>query len=116
MATRTRSDVGRDTDEAPDYSAEELGERVAGLHDESKWGVLTTEFWMAVVVGAAVLIATAISDSLQDTRGWLLVTILAASYIVSRGIAKAGVGHLPVGAIRAALRVSGARGTAGSPR
>jgi hypothetical protein len=106
MATRTE-DVTRRRPvpgEGPDYALEEVGEKVAGLHDESKWGVLTTEFWTMVVVAAAVLIATAISDTLQDTRGWLLITILAAAYIVSRGVAKAGVSHLPVGAIRAALR------------
>jgi hypothetical protein len=92
------------TGEGPDYALEEVGEKLTGLHDETKWAVLTTEFWTMIVVAAAVLIATAVSDTLQDTRGWLLITILGAAYIVSRGIAKAGVGHLPVGAIRAALR------------
>ena len=106
MATRSE-DVSRRrpaTGDGPDYALEEVGEKVAGMHDESKWGVLTTEFWTMLLVAAAVLIATAVSDTLQDTRGWLLVTVLAAAYIVSRGIAKAGVGHVPVGALRAALR------------
>jgi hypothetical protein len=48
----------------------------------------------------AILIATAVSDSLNDTRGWLFVTIVATGYIVSRGLAKAGVGHFPIGASR----------------
>jgi len=82
------------------YEGEALGERTSGLHDESKWALLTTEFWAMVLVIVAILIATAVSDSLNDTRGWLLVTIVATGYIVSRGLAKAGVGHLPVGASR----------------
>jgi hypothetical protein len=105
MATRS-ADVGRRpaTGEGPDYALEEVGEKLTGLHDETKWAILTTEFWTMIVMVAGVLIATAVSDTLQDTRAWLLITILGAAYIVSRGIAKAGVGHLPVGALRAALR------------
>jgi hypothetical protein len=72
------------------YEGEALGERTTGLHDESKWALLTTEFWAMVLVIVAVLIAMAVSDSLNDRRGWLLVTIVATGYIVSRGIAKAG--------------------------
>lgn len=82
------------------YEGEALGDRTTGLHDESKWALLTTEFWAMALVIVAILIATAVSDSLNDTRGWLLVTIIATGYIVSRGLAKAGVGHLPVGASR----------------
>ena len=81
MATRT---------EQPGYRMEEMGDRLAGDHDETKWALLTTEFWAMVALIAAVLIAAAVSDSLQDTRAWLLVTIIGAAYIVSRGIAKAG--------------------------
>jgi hypothetical protein len=101
MATRSaRAGVG----DGPDYAVEEAGERISGLHDETKWSVLTTEFWAMVLVIAAILIATAVSDTLNDTRGWLLVTIVTTGYIVSRGIAKAGVGHLPVGAFRTRRR------------
>jgi hypothetical protein len=82
------------------YEGEALAERTTGLHDESKWALLTTEFWAMVLVIVAILIATAVSDSLNDTRGWLLVTIIATGYIVSRGLAKAGVGHFPIGASR----------------
>jgi uncharacterized membrane protein AbrB (regulator of aidB expression) len=101
MATRSaRADVG----DGPDYAVEEAGERISGLHDETKWSVLTTEFWVMVGAVAAVLIATAASDALDAPRGWLLATIVATGYIVSRGIAKAGVGHLPVGALRGRRR------------
>jgi hypothetical protein len=44
---------------------------------------------MGGVIGA-ILIAAAVSDSLGDVRAWTLVTVVAAAYIVSRGLAKAG--------------------------
>jgi hypothetical protein len=39
---------------------------------------------------AAILIASAVSDSLDDVRAWTLVAGVAAAYIISRGLAKAG--------------------------
>jgi hypothetical protein len=42
---------------------------------------------------AAILIATAVSDSLGDVRAWTLVAGVAAAYIISRGLAKAGSGY-----------------------
>jgi uncharacterized membrane protein AbrB (regulator of aidB expression) len=74
----------------PGYRAEELGERATGPHDETKWAPLTTEFWAMVILIVAILIAAAVSDSLGDRRAWLLVTVIGAAYIVSRGLAKAG--------------------------
>jgi len=41
----------------------------------------------------AVLIAAAVSDSLDDVRAWTLVTVIGAAYIVSRGLAKSGTDH-----------------------
>jgi hypothetical protein len=85
MATRT---------EQPGYQMERLGDRLAGEHDETKWAPLTTEFWAMVVLIGAVLIAAAVSDSLNDIRAWTLVTVVGAAYIVSRGIAKAGTDRI----------------------
>ena len=87
MATTgaTRDDVG--------YKAEAVGERATGAHDETKWAPLTTEFWAAIVLEAAILIAAAVSDSLDDVRAWTLVAIVGTGYILSRGIAKAGTDH-----------------------
>jgi Ca2+/H+ antiporter len=95
MATRT-DDVG--------HRAEVMAERATGTHDETKWSVLTTEFWAMVVLIVAVLIAAAVSDSLDDVRAWTLVTVVGTGYIVSRGIAKAGTDHWPAGATRARRR------------
>ena len=74
--------------------AEAIGERMTGTHDETKWAPLTTEFWAMVALIVVILIATAISDSLNDVRAWTLVTIIGTGYILSRGIAKAGVDRL----------------------
>lgn len=87
MATHeaTERDLGR--------RVEGAGDRIAGRHDESKWALLTTEFWAMVVVIVATLIAAAVADNLDSPRAWLIVGIVATGYIVSRGLAKAGVGH-----------------------
>jgi len=73
--------------------AEDVAERAIARQDETKWGPLTTEFWVMAVLAIVILIAAAISDSLNDVRAWTLVAGLGAAYILSRGIAKAGTGH-----------------------
>lgn len=80
---------------APGARMEQTGERVAGAHDETKWALLTTEFWAMLGLIIAILIAAAISDSLNDIRAWTLVSIIGAAYIVSRGLAKGGTDHAP---------------------
>jgi Ca2+/H+ antiporter len=85
----TRDDLG--------YKAEAVGERATGAHDETKWALLTTEFWAMVALIVVILIASAISDSLNDVRAWTLVAVIGTGYIVSRGVAKAGTGHLRAG-------------------
>lgn len=86
MATRQATrDVG--------FQAEAMAERATGRHDETKWAPLTTEFWAMVGVIAATLIAAAVADNFDAPRAWLIVGIVATGYIVSRGIAKAGVDH-----------------------
>jgi Ca2+/H+ antiporter len=96
MAARdvTREDIG--------FKAEAMAERTTGAHDETKWALLTTEFWAMVGLIVVILIATAISDSLNDVRAWTLVAIIGTGYIISRGLAKAGTDHS--GSVRARRR------------
>jgi hypothetical protein len=61
--------------------------------DETKLSLMTTEFWAMVGVIAAILIASAVSDTLGDVRAWTLVAAVAIGYMISRGIAKAGTAH-----------------------
>jgi hypothetical protein len=83
----TENDVGA--------RAERLADRTTGVHDETKWAPLTTEFWAMVVLVAGILIAAASTDTLDARRAWLYVAIVGAGYIVSRGLAKAGSYHDP---------------------
>ena len=62
--------------------------------DETKVSFKTTEFWAMAGVIAAILIASAVSDSLGDVRAWTLVAAVAIGYMVSRGLAKSGTKHV----------------------
>ena len=58
--------------------------------DETKSSLKTTEFWAMVGIIAAILIASAVSDSLGDVRAWTLVAAVGIGYMISRGLAKSG--------------------------
>jgi hypothetical protein len=69
------------------------------LATETKQAFKTTEFWAMVVIVASILIASWVvddgggggeGDAFPAARAWLYVAIVAAAYIVSRGLAKAG--------------------------
>ena len=62
--------------------------------DETKASFKSTEFWAMVLVIAAILVATWVSDSLNDVRAWTLVAAVAIGYMLSRGLAKAGSTYL----------------------
>jgi len=64
------------------------------LPDETKLSLKTTEFWAMAGVIVAILAAAAYSDSLGDVRAWTLVAGVAAAYIISRGLAKAGSSYV----------------------
>ena len=57
---------------------------------ETKPFFMTSEFLGAAAMIAAVLVAAAIDDALDAPRAWLYAVIVAAAYIVSRGLAKSG--------------------------
>ena len=67
--------------------------RVARDVDETKLSLKTTEFWAMVGLIAAILIASAVSDSLDDVRAWTLVAAVGIGYMLSRGLAKSGTKH-----------------------
>lgn len=81
----TTSEVGR--------RAERAGDRMMGTHDETRWGVLTGEFWTTLVAIIATLIAAAVADNFDAPRAWWIVAVIASAYIVSRGLAKSGTPH-----------------------
>ena len=83
---RPRSDTSLRT---PAYGQDEAKRSF----EETKLSFKTTEFWAVAGVIVAILAAAAYSDSLGDVRAWTLVAGVAAAYIISRGLAKAGSRH-----------------------
>ena len=81
MAAREMSEGRRSEPEG--YRAEELGERVTGLHDETKWSLLTTEFWAMALVIVAILIASAVSDTADAIRMATITSTIAQNSVVS---------------------------------
>ena len=61
---------------------------------ETKSAFRTTEFLTLILAAAGILIAAAQADNFEAPRAWLLVAIVASAYMISRGIAKAGKGHM----------------------
>jgi hypothetical protein len=57
---------------------------------EARRGFMTTEFWLSLVIAAAVVIAGYADDSLAVEQAWALATGVVAAYVLSRGFAKAG--------------------------
>lgn len=64
-----------------------------GRFSEAKNGFKTSEFYAMLALVIAVLVATYVNDndSLGHQEGWLYASIIAAAYIISRGLAKLGV-------------------------
>jgi hypothetical protein len=66
--------------------------------DETKSAFKTTEFYAWLVVSIAILIASAVVDNADEghtgfgaDQAWFYVALVTVAYILSRGIAKAGV-------------------------
>ncbi|MFB2582783.1 hypothetical protein ACEXQD_16170 [Herbiconiux sp. P15] len=66
---------------------------------ETKSAFKTSEFYIWLIISAAILIAAAVTDNGDDGQGfgaataWQYVAVVTAAYIISRGIAKAGTGN-----------------------
>ena len=78
------------TDTAAVRSRGTSSSRTRANFDETKASLKTTEFFAMVGIIVAILIATAVSDSLNDVRAWTLVAAVAIGYMISRGLAKSG--------------------------
>jgi hypothetical protein len=74
-------------------TARDTGRRTARTtFTESKLGVKTSEFYMMLIFVAGVIIAAYADadDALSREDGWRFGALVAAAYIVSRGLAKLG--------------------------
>ena len=57
---------------------------------EARPGIITSEFWLTLLMTAVVIIFGYISDTFDNDLAWALGAGIVASYVLSRGIAKAG--------------------------
>jgi hypothetical protein len=83
---------------APGYEARSGADRYRGedvrtrrAFTETKAFYKTSEFmvWAFTVIGVLVVTYMDDSASLSNWHGWLLISVLSAAYMLSRGIAKA---------------------------
>ena len=86
------TDVTRDTSRTNAIRA-----RIAERNHETKASFKTSEFWAMVVLVVTILISAALinggdngTDEFIAKQAWLYVSILAAGYFISRGLAKSG--------------------------
>jgi hypothetical protein len=88
MATATPGYETRSASDGRSYASE----RTRRTFTETKAFYKTSEFLVWLVSIAGVLVVTYMNDSasLSNWHGWLLVSVLSAAYMLSRGIAKAG--------------------------
>lgn len=69
---------------------------VRRIATETKGALKTTEFWVFLLISAAILIASAVVDNGDDGQGfgadhaWMYVAFVTVGYMISRGLAKAG--------------------------
>ena len=79
---------------------------VRRLSTETKQAFKTTEFWAMVAVIVGILIAAAAikggdtggTDEFIARQAWLYVAIVAAAYVIGRGLAKSGA-YEPYGVV-----------------
>jgi len=91
------------------HSVPRRAERTSALRrytTETKAAFKTTEFWAMVGVIVAILVSAAAikggdtggTDEFIARQAWLYVAIVAAAYLLSRGLAKSG-SHEPYGVV-----------------
>jgi hypothetical protein len=57
---------------------------------EARPGIMTTEFWLSLIMTATVIVAGYVSDAFNVDTAWALGAGIIAAYALSRGFAKAG--------------------------
>jgi hypothetical protein len=57
---------------------------------EARPGIITSEFWLTLIMTAVVIVFGYVSDTFDNDLAWALGAGIVAAYVLSRGIAKAG--------------------------
>ena len=91
MATTGVSATGRESTARSDRDRDRNRIKLF-TRTEARRAWLTTEFWMAIAMAAAVIIAAYKNDgrNIGIDQAWALGSGIVAFYLLSRGIAKAG--------------------------
>ena len=91
MTTATPGYEARSESDGRGFTAD----RTRQAFTETKAFYKTSEFLVWLVSIAGVLVVTYLDDSasLSNWHGWLLISVLSAAYMLSRGIAKSGSGE-----------------------
>jgi len=103
MTTSSGTDTGyreesyRGRGDGHRYSRGGRGEKGIFISTEARPGFITTEFWLTVIGVIALGILAYASDALGVRWGMGFATAVLVSYVVSRGIAKAGSGETAAG-------------------
>jgi hypothetical protein len=84
----TQSTQSRSSDSTGAARARRRG-FVAGS-TEARPGIMTTEFWLSLIMTATVIVAGYVSDAFNVDTAWALGAGIIAAYALSRGLAKAG--------------------------
>lgn len=92
MAATGATSTGRGPAEARATRPDDRARMRLVTRTESRRAWLTTEFWIAIAMAAAVIIAAYKNDgrNLGIDQAWALGSGIVAFYLLSRGIAKAG--------------------------
>jgi hypothetical protein len=84
-------------DRATAHQATQRHSALRRLTTETKQAFKTTEFWAMVAVIVGILVSAALikggdngTDEFIARNAWLYVSIVAAGYMISRGLAKSG--------------------------
>jgi hypothetical protein len=88
MAQTTTATTTPRTDNRQSVRPERRG-FVAGS-TEARPGVMTTEFWLSIIMAVTVIVAGYASDAFDVDLAWALGAGIIAAYALSRGLAKAG--------------------------
>src|SRR5215211_2633864 len=79
-----------DRDRGANWDRGPRRERGFFISTEARHGFVTTEFWLALLGIATLIILAFAVDEVGDRFGVACATVVLAAYVLSRGIAKAG--------------------------
>jgi hypothetical protein len=94
MSTSGETDLGGRSEGWSDRNGDRDDDREVKVYErtEARRSPATSEFWIYIVITAALLFFTYLDtgDSLSREDGWRYAAAITIAYLLSRGLAKAG--------------------------